>query len=112
MHRQRKDQGNHVEQEFYDDAAVQNFSPLPDQFQTSDPSIPSGKLYTASLVATTISPLGPNAMPTIFIPATTNSASCPSGEILTTPRRPRSAAATYRFPARSNAKPCGRPSPR
>ena len=51
------------------------------------------------------------ARPTRFRPATSISASLPSGEMRTIPRRPRSEAATHRFPRLSNARPCVRPRP-
>src|SRR5438552_12207369 len=68
-----------------------------ERYGTGQPSMRASTLNSELLVATITDFDGENASPTMAGPDRNNSAFL-SGEILTTPRRPPSDAATYRFP--------------
>src|SRR3984957_2350807 len=82
-----------------------------DQPLSGRPSTSQSSENSALVVVIIARREGSSARPTMLLPLSTISASA-LGVMRTMPRLPASEPATYTFPARSNANPCGRPRPR
>src|ERR1700729_674291 len=82
-----------------------------DQPLSGRPSTSQSSENSALVVVIIARREGSSARPTMLLPLSTISASA-FGVMRTMPRLPASEPATYKFPARSNANPCGRPRPR